>query len=38
MDLRSGRILGGAPEPPIEEIPDEESQQTLEGLRNWGTA
>jgi hypothetical protein len=24
MDLRSGRILDGTPEPPVEKIPDEE--------------
>ena len=24
MDLRTGRILDGTPEPPVEEIPDEE--------------
>jgi hypothetical protein len=24
LDLRSGRILDGTPEPPVEEIPDEE--------------
>ncbi len=24
MDLRSGRILDGTPEPPVEELPDEE--------------
>jgi hypothetical protein len=24
LDLRSGRILDGTPEPPVEEIPDED--------------
>lgn len=23
MDLRTGRVLNGAPEPPVEEVPDE---------------